>query len=259
MPHELAYQHYGDSGEPLIILHGLFGSAKNWHSIARQLESQFNIWALDLRNHGASPWDVTMNYPELADDLRYFIEQHQLAPANLLGHSMGGKTAMTLALALPKLVKRLIVVDIAPVNYNHSFIDYVQAMQHVDLSGLNRRSEVDQRLSETIQDTSIRMFLLQNLVFNTDHYDWRINLSALAANMHYLTAFPQIDSDIQFKGDTVFLRGEKSDYILPVHEEDIRHYFPNARIETIANAGHWIHADQPQSLLAQLQKILGTE
>jgi pimeloyl-ACP methyl ester carboxylesterase len=258
MPHSLNYQRYGEGQPPLLVLHGLFGSAKNWHSIARKLEAHYDIWALDLRNHGQSPWDMNMNYPELADDLRHFILQHELTSVHLLGHSMGGKAAMTLALAQPDLVQSLIVVDIAPVNYNHSFMDYVQAMQNINLEGLSRRSEVDQCLSVSIQDAGIRMFLLQNLVFSQDHYDWRINLASLAANMHHLTGFPPIANTIQFNGKTLFLRGEQSEYILPSHQTVIESYFPNAQIETISGAGHWVHADKPNVLIQQVQQFLAT-
>ncbi len=257
MPHQLHYQRYGEDGQPLLVLHGLFGSAKNWHSVALKLQPDYQVWALDLRNHGSSPWDVTMNYPALVEDLRDFIEHHHLGQVNILGHSMGGKVAMALALSMPQLINQLIVVDIAPVNYNHSFLDYVQAMQRVDLQGLNRRSEVDQHLSESIQDAGIRMFLLQNLVFNTDHYDWRINLSSLAANMQYLIGFPTVPDGTQFDGKTLFLRGEKSDYILPSHHPIIHQLFNKVQINTVANAGHWVHADQPAALIEQVRGFLG--
>ena len=160
----LASDAFGAAGAPIVVLHGLLGSARNWTSIGRQLGERHRVLALDLRNHGRSPWADTMSFDDMAGDVAASIEQHGLAPVVLLGHSLGGKVAMRLALTRGDLVARLVVVDVAPVVYRHSVAEYVEAMRAVDLSRVTRRTEVDDQLGKTIRDTMMRAFLLQNLV-----------------------------------------------------------------------------------------------
>ena len=185
---ELSYAEYG-AGPPLVILHGLFGSARNWTSLARHLGETHHVYALDLRNHGASGWAETMTYEEMAGDVRTFLASHGLEGAAVMGHSMGGKTAMRLALDDGSLIGRLIVVDIAPVAYSHTHGPMIAAMQGVDLAGATRRGEVDRQLEPHIAEAPLRSFLLQNLVAEDGRLRWRINLDALAANMAVLTTF----------------------------------------------------------------------
>ncbi len=242
-------------GSPLVVLHGLFGSARNWTSIARGLADIRQVHALDLRNHGASGWSDEMTYERMAEDVAAYIERRGLAPADLLGHSMGGKTAMVLALVYPELVERLIIVDIAPVDYQRdSFPTYVEAMQAIDLERVARRAEVDAQLAEAIPDASLRAFLLQNLVSQDGRFHWRLNLAGIGANLPAVTAFPRFDRS--FDGPTTFLAGEQSDYIRPRDEGAIHRLFPQATIFEVGQAGHWPHAEQPKRFLALVRTAL---
>src|SRR3954468_2425219 len=233
-------------GPPLVVLHGLFGSARNWNTVARRLGDQYHVHALDMRNHGASPWSDAMSYADMADDIRAYIEDHGLGQASVLGHSMGGKAAMALALLHPELVDKLIVADIAPVAYRHTMISYVEAMRAVDLSNVTRRGEVDAQLTAAVPEAPIRSFLLQNLVAENGAFSWRINLAALAERMDAITGFPTEDfAGGMFDKPTLFVAGERSDYVRQSHHDEIRRLFPKARIEIIAGAGHWLHVEQP--------------
>ncbi len=251
----LNYTEYG-VGPPIVILHGLFGSARNWHTIAKQLESTHRVYALDLRNHGNSPWHDSITYRDLADDVRGFIEQHNLEQAVVIGHSMGGKTAMLLALQYQELVGTLVVVDIAPVPYQHSFIQYVQAMQGLNLSGLSRRDDADEALSDDVPEPGARAFLLQNLVFRDRRFDWRINLPVLAAHIGELADFPAIAPACSYDGQALFLYGERSPYRQAAHDQEVYRLFPNAEIVAIPGARHWLQVDQPERLTAEIHRFL---
>ncbi len=253
---ELAYTETG-AGPPLVILHGLFGSSRNWASIARRLGETHRVFAVDLRNHGASPWADTMDYGEMAEDLGAFLARHGLAGAAVMGHSMGGKTAMRLALDCGRVVGRLIVVDIAPVAYTHTHRPMVEALRAVDLATAGRRAEVDRQLREAIPDAALRSFLLHNLVSEDDRLRWRINLAALAANMDALIDFPADLAGLTYSGPAHFLRGAASDYVREGHHARIRELFPNAEIDSIPEAGHWVHAEQPAVFLERVRSILG--
>ena len=247
----LACKDFG-AGPPIIVLHGLFGSARNWQAIAKRLAAHYHVCTLDLRNHGASPWADSMSYHDMAEDVAEFVEARALAPAAVLGHSMGGKVAMTLALSQPPLVRGLVVADIAPVIYAHSFLPYVQAMQDLNLGGIARRDEADAALSEQVPDASTRMLLLQNLVLHDRHFDWRINLPVLAAAASELLGFPQFET-ARYEGPTLFVHGERSAYVVPAHHAMIRQLFPHAEIVAIADAGHWLHVDQPTRFLKSVE------
>lgn len=249
---ELAYDAYGDTGRPLVILHGLLGSARNWTALAKQLGDSARVFALDLRNHGRSPWAEAMSFNAMAGDVAAFIERHELRPATVIGHSLGGKVAMRLALSHPSLVDRLVVVDVAPVAYRHSFAGYIEALRRIDLSALRRRTEADQALEQAIPEPGIRSFLLQNLVQSDAGFSWRINLAALADNMSELMGFP-VEPAAAYRGPTLFLAGGRSDYIGPEHEALIGRLFPQARHAVIEDAGHWVHAERPAEFIAQLQ------
>lgn len=245
------------AGRPLVILHGLFGSARNWSTIARRLGEQRHVIALDQRNHGGSPWLDEMSYPALAADVRDAIAP--FGRSAVLGHSMGGKAAMTLALLYPGLVERLVVVDIAPVAYagrHHG--DYIRAMQGVDLSAVRRRAEVEETLRDGVDDPAIRAFLLQNLAADEGGMlRWRINLEALGRTLPDIMGWP---ADVlvgrRYDGPVLVLAGERSDYIQPGHHDALRGYFPAAHVETVAGAGHWPHAEQPETFLRLLQPFL---
>src|SRR4051794_1415183 len=233
-------------GKHLVVLHGLFGSARNWNTVAKRLGDRYHVHALDMRNHGASPWSGDMSYADMADDVRTYIEDNGLGQASVLGHSMGGKAAMTLALLHPELVDKLIVADIAPIAYRHTMISYVDAMRAVDLSTVKRRGEVDAQLATAVPEAPIRSFLLQNLVAENGTFSWRINLAALAERMDAIPGFPTGDfAGRTFDKPTLFVAGERSDYVRQSHHDEIHRLFPKARIEIIAGAGHWLHAEQP--------------
>ena len=248
--------HHGPSGAarpPVVIAHGLFGSARNWGAIARALAADRSVIAVDLRNHGQSPWDDRHAYADLAADLVEVLEAEG-APADLIGHSMGGKAAMVLALTRPDLVRRLAVIDIAPVAYGHTQQGYIDAMRGLDLGGLTGRAEADRRLSATVPDAGVRGFLLQSLDLRADPPCWRLNLDALEANMAAILGWPAPEG--RFEGPALFLAGGASDYVLPEHRPVIRAAFPAARIARIPGAGHWLHAEAPEATADTLRAFL---
>ena len=181
------------------------------------------------------------------------MDRSNLARVTLVGHSMGGKTAMAFALQHPQRVERLVVVDVSPVTYAHDFINLIKVMRNVKLEGVARRADVDTQLATSIADSGLRLFLLQNLIHDDQGFRWRINLDAIEANMPRITAAPETPIDTRYAGKTLFVRGERSEYILPEHQGIILELFPNAEITTVAEAGHWIHAERPK----QFMQILG--
>ena len=250
---------YGE-GPPLAILHGLFGSARNWSGVAQRLAAHHRVIALDLRNHGASPWADTMDYAEMAEDVRATLHASGHRRFALLGHSMGGKVAMVLALADGEAVTRLVVVDIAPAAYAPHHLGYVRAMRALDLGAIKRRAEADARLASAVGDAAERAFLLQNLVFPSaaagGEVRWRLNLAAIERAMPCLVGFPALPPGAAYPGPALFVAGARSDYLRPEHEPEVRRLFPNARIARIADAGHWLHAEQPQAFLDIVQPFL---
>ena len=238
---------------PVVIAHGLFGSARNWGGIARSLAEDRAVIAVDLRNHGQSPWDDRHDYAALAGDLAEVLAAEG-PPVDVIGHSMGGKAAMVLALQQPDLVRRLAVIDIAPVAYTHTQQGHIDAMRGLDLAGLTGRAEADRRLAATVPDAGIRGFLLQSLDLRADPPRWRLNLDALEANMAAILGWP--DPDGRFEGPALFLAGGASDYVRPEHRPAIRAAFPRARIARIPCAGHWLHAEAPEPTAATLRSFL---
>ena len=244
------------SGPTLLVLHGLFGSATNWRSIARSLSATHEVHALDLRNHGVSPWADTMSYREMADDVRHYIDSHGLGQVAVMGHSMGGKTAMVLALESPDLVERLIVVDIAPRTYADSLSSYAQAMRSVDVFSAASRGEIQRQLQSMLPDASVAPFLVQNLVTRNDHFDWRINLAAITAAMPELTGFPVELKTCQFPRPTTAIGGALSDYLPQGDRTPFAPMFPQLEVVVIEGAGHWVHADQPVKFTEAVQRAL---
>jgi esterase len=254
MPLPLVFREYG-KGPPMVILHGLFGSAQNWHSMAERLAESYRVFACDLRNHGASPWADSMTFPEMADDLEALIDEKGLAPAIVLGHSVGGKTAMLVALKHPDLIDALIVVDIAPVTYEEPFLDYVRAMQKATPHGARRRADIDAALAEAIPDPATRLFLLQNLVEQNGRLEWRLNLEAIAGNMDNLLGFPDV-SALEYQGRALFVSGAHSDYIGRKYHGQIYELFPQAEFAVIADSGHYPHVEQPEVFLKRITAFL---
>ena len=256
----LAATEYGATDQggapPLAILHGLFGSGRNWASIAQRLAEHRRVIAFDLRNHGASGWTGGMNYGEMAEDVLAALDERGCRRTALLGHSMGGKAAMMAALRDPDMVERLVVVDIAPVAYPPHHLTMVRAMRALDLGGIKRRFEADQLLAPAIRDAAERGFLLQNLVFEDGQARWRLNLDAIEQKMPDLVGFPAVPDNAIYRGPTLFVGGANSDYLRAEHEPAIQRRFPEARIVRIENAGHWVHAEQPAALLETVEPFL---
>jgi pimeloyl-ACP methyl ester carboxylesterase len=253
---DLAYDQFGEAGPPVVILHGLLGSARNWTSIAKDLAGTHRAFALDLRNHGRSPWAATMSFDEMAGDVAAFIESHHLDAVALIGHSLGGKVAMRLALTRPELVGRLLVVDVAPVAYAHTFGPFVEAMRQVDLAAVQRRTDADQQLLHAVPDAVLRNFVLQNLVKTDAGFGWRVNLEALAANMDDLLGFPTPADDAAYLGPALFIAGGRSPYIRAEHRPLIERLFPDAEHVVIAGAGHWPHVERPAEFQAHVRRFL---
>ena len=252
---DLAFESLG-SGPPLVVLHGLFGSGSNWRSFARTLAASHTVHSVDLRNHGASPWADTMGYPEMADDVRRFIDRHGLKQPAILGHSMGGKTAMALALLYPEHVGPLIVVDIAPVSYADTMTPFAEAMRTPDVLAAATRAEVQRRLQPLLPDPSVAPFLMQNLVMQNDHFDWRINLGVIAREISTLSNFPTLLQDLRFRRPIRAILGEQSDYVPSRAASAFAPMFSSVQIEVIAGAGHWVHADQPAAFSDLVRQAL---
>jgi esterase len=240
-------------GEPtdlptLLIAHGLFGSARNWGAIAKRLSATRQVVVVDMRNHGESPRADTQSYPDMAEDLAAVIHGRW----DVLGHSMGGKAAMVLALTHPEKVNRLIVADIAPVTYGHTQVHLIDAMEALDLGTLSARSEADRALSAFVEDAGVRAFLLQSVDLKEKR--WRLNLPVLRTEMPKIIGFPDVSG--VFERPTLFLTGANSDYVRPEHRDRIRALFPKARFAKIPGAGHWLHAEKPREFEAAVATFL---
>ena len=227
----------------LLIVHGLFGSARNWGAIAKRMADSRAVISVDMRNHGESPWADSHSYADLAQDLAELIEAEG-GPVDLLGHSMGGKASMMLALARPDQVNRLLVADIAPVAYAHSQTPLIEAMRKLDLGALTTRAEADAALAKDVDNPGVRAFLLQSLDLRAEPPRWRLNLDVLEQEMDRITGWP--DPSGQYGGPTLFLSGAASDYVQPAHRPAIKALFPNARFAKLPGAGHWLHAEAPR-------------
>ncbi len=256
MPLALAYEEFGE-GPPIVVMHGLFGSSTNWRRIARALSDRHRVISVDLRNHGRSPWAATMSYREMTEDVVALIDHLDFEKPDVLGHSMGGKVAMVLALTEPQRVGRLIVVDIAPVSYGDRYSSFTQAMRGIDTIAATSRDEIQRALNQTIPDLGTVGFLMQNLVRHNEQYDWRINLPALSAAMGELGAFPDDLGDATFDGPATLITGARSDYVGEAERKRFARYFPRARVVEIRDAGHWVHADRPEEFIAAVREALG--
>jgi pimeloyl-ACP methyl ester carboxylesterase len=256
-PVELSVSEVG-AGAPLVILHGLFGSKRNWASIAHRLAATRRVISIDLRNHGESPWDERHDYPALAADVAVVIERRVSGPAAVLGHSMGGKAAMVLALSRPDLVERLVVVDIAPVRSTATPIEYVRAMRTLPLAAFSQRLDVKEALAPAIPDPMVRGFLTLNLVSGPDGFAWTVNLEAIERNFDAILGFPPVAAGQQFTKPVLFLAGGRSDYVRPAHHGEIGRLFPAATIEVVERAGHWVHADAADAFVAALDAFLNS-
>lgn len=251
---ELNFKAFGQ-GEPIIILHGLFGTLDNWQTIAKQLAENYWVFIVDQRNHGRSPHLPDLSYPLMAADLKAFMDQQWIPRAHIIGHSMGGKTAMQFAIDYPDMVDKLIVVDIAPPPNEAGHQIIFDALFSIDLKTLEHRSAADSILEKRIADFGVRQFLLKNLSRNKEGgFRWKMNLEAIFNN--YSNILAGIALDDTYDGETLFIKGARSDYIGTSQESVINQLFSDVDIAVIENAGHWVHADQPKALLDQVLTFL---
>ncbi len=244
---ELNYKSFGE-GYPIIILHGLFGTLDNWQTIAKKLAEKYSVYIIDQRNHGRSPHDDAFDYGVMADDLQAFMESNWIYEAHIIGHSMGGKTAMQFALNYPDLVNQLVVVDIAPKAYEGGHQTIFEALLSLDLTKITSRKEADELLQPKIKEFGVRQFLLKNLTRQkAGGFKWKMNLPIIYQNYeHILSA---IESEDAFDHPTLFIRGGTSDYVKAEDMAPIKTLFPSAELATVAKAGHWVHAVAPDTLL----------
>jgi len=245
------------SGPPMVILHGLFGISDNWVSIARTLGEQYAVYVPDLRNHGHSPHSPVFDFAVLEDDLLELTEEYSLENLVLMGHSLGGKTAMYFTLHHPQSIKKLIVVDIglrkAPVNTEHQML--IDAMRGVDFTRVLARSDVDRQLAARVHSLRLRQFLLKNVYWRDDKtLDWRMDLQSINENL--LNVFEGVEAPGFYTGPVLFIRGGRSDYLREEDLEELNNKFPGAVLKTIPEAGHWVHADAPGEFLEAVRAFL---
>jgi pimeloyl-ACP methyl ester carboxylesterase len=249
----LYFQEVG-KGDPVLILHGLFGSSDNWRTVSLKLSQKHQVYSIDLRNHGRSPHVPIHDFPSMAEDLFEFIEREELERVTLIGHSMGGKAAMYFAARYPSRLKRLVVVDMAPRAYEVQHSCEIEALKSIDLSQVHNRRIVEEELESKLNDKAIVQFFMKNLNRrNDDTFNWRFNLEVLANQYSkILEAVPLHDP---FTGPVLFLRGELSNYIQPDDEHLIRVLYPNALVETVLGSGHWIHAEKPDDFIQLVENF----
>jgi esterase len=269
MKQALHYRKMGQ-GEPLIILHGMYGSSDNWFTVGKALSEIYEVYLLDQRNHGRSPHDPDLSYPILRDDLRDFLDQHDLWKVSIIGHSMGGKAAIFFAAAYPHRVNKLIIVDISPMSYKNllnpselviSHLNIIQSLLALNLDEINSRTEADSQLAETIKSVPVRQFLLKNLIRNKEgKFEWTLNLKALQKALPAMIDginLKAVEDGLRITGFPVlFIRGGDSDYIKEDDEIFIRKLFPEAAIKTIQGAGHWVHSEKTEEFIQEVKKFL---
>lgn len=255
---ELFYKKYGEQGPAFLILHGVFGMLDNWHSLSKELAKNYQVYAIDLRNHGHSPHSSEMSYELMADDVLQVLIKENIDECILLGHSMGGKVAMQFAALHPEKLKALIVADIAPKRYKPGHLEIIAALKSMKFDKVKSRADAQKQFSELIQDPGVRNFLLKNLHRNEDGtYRFKMNLPAIEK------AYDHIIGEIEFSWPlnvpTLFLKGAKSRYIQPHDQAEIEQWFTEVEFEEVSEAGHWLHADNPQEFLLKVQDFLEQE
>ncbi|MBK6267039.1 alpha/beta fold hydrolase [Marivirga sp. S37H4] len=251
---KLHYQELGE-GKPLIILHGLFGSSDNWMTIGKKLAENHKVYLVDQRNHGDSPHSDTHNYEVMATDLKEFIQEHKIENPHIIGHSMGGKTAMQFAVTNPDLYDKLIVVDIAPKAYPVHHDTILEGLKSINLTELNSRNDADKALAEYVPEKGVRQFLLKNLTRDENkNFVWKINLSVIEKSIEAISK--GLEKHLSTEKDTLFIGGSESHYIKNEDHIVIINFFPNAKVEMIEGAGHWIHAEKPEEFLEVVMNFL---
>ena len=251
----LNYKVFG-SGDPVIILHGMFGMLDNWQYVAKKLSDHFMVFILDLRNHGKSPHSADFSYEIMAQDVFNFMEENWIFKAHLIGHSMGGKVAMRLACEHEDRIEKLVVVDIAPKKYTGNHQNIFDALFSINLDQLNSRSEAEDILKNKIESQGVRQFILKNMHINKDSqkYEWKMNLKVIHESYAHILDSDKLEN--QFNQPTLFVKGADSDYIKREEWDQYIQNFPNAQLQSIPQAGHWVHADQPKEFLEILNNFL---
>jgi esterase len=250
---KLFYRESGE-GEPLIILHGLFGSSDNWFSHAKTFAQYFKVYLVDQRNHGQSPHSSDFNYKTLTMDLEDFLKEHSITQPIILGHSMGGKTAMNFAVKNPDKLKSLVVVDIVPKSYPVHHDHILEGLKSIDLKLIQNRVEADKQLAQQVEEPDVRQFLLKNLSRSENGFEWKINLSGIEENIEVIGEGMQYSGT--FNGPTLFVKGAKSNYYKPGDEDAIRKIFPRVEFQTL-DTGHWVQAERPKEFADAVLKFLG--
>lgn len=251
----LNYKKFGESGSTIIILHGLLGSLDNWQTIAKQLAENHKVYIIDQRNHGRSPHSENFSYEILGQDIIDFCKEHSIDKTTIIGHSMGGKVAMLLALQHPTLIEKLIAVDIAPVFYNGGHEEILFAMAEAPIHATTDRNDIDVFLQKRIPEFGVRQFVLKNLSRDeSGKFEWKCDLEILIKNYRVLMEFPDVENI--FSGETYFIKGKRSAYITDQNWNSCLHYFPNAKLLSVANAGHWVHAENPVEFEEKIKTIL---
>lgn len=257
-PESLHTTTYGDSGSRVVFCHGLFGQGRNWTQVAKALAGGHRSVLVDLPQHGRSPWSPEFDYVAMADAVAELLAPDD--PVALVGHSMGGKVAMLLALRRPELVERLCVVDVAPVAYRsaHVFERFVEAMRGVRLDTLQRRSDADRQMEAGVPDPTVRSFLLQNLRHEGDDWRWQMNLDVLGDSLPEIGGWPadRLAGVAPYDGPVLWIGGETSDYVRDEHDATMTALFPRTRSVTVKGAGHWVHSEQPEVFLEVLRRFL---
>ncbi len=249
----LNYIHYPSTKSnktPLLIVHGLYGSARNWGVISKRLSDEREIFAIDQRNHGDSQWCETQSYFDMAGDLQEFLEH--FGSMAVLGHSMGGKAAMVLSMLKPSLVEKLVIADIAPVSYFHDNTQYIRAMKNVQFDKLATRADAIIQLAESVPEPELRSFFAQSIDLKNKR--WKLNLDVLESEMEKIISFPQLSG--KFEKVSLFLSGALSNYLQITHRPKIKKLFPKAKFAKIPNAGHWLHAEKPREFEAAVRTFL---
>lgn len=253
----LNYQRFGDINKPpLLLCHGLFGSLENLFSIKRGLEHHFDIIAVDLPDHGRSPFSQQFSFQLYAQSIIDLLNQLKIEKAHLLGHSLGGKIVMQIALTIPQKVNKLVIADIAPVSYSPRHQSVMSGLRAVDLATLSNRSDADKYMREYIEEAGVRQFLLKSLYQKGQKWAWRFNLPLLERDYALLIKAPDVAHDSQFYGDTLFIKGGRSDYLLADHQQVIKQHFPNSQAKIISDAGHWLHAEKPSVFNRLVEQFL---
>ncbi|HEX2894990.1 MAG TPA: alpha/beta fold hydrolase [Marmoricola sp.] len=248
---------YGDRGSRIVFLHGLFGQGRNWSQIGKALTPEHRVLLVDLPHHGRSPWHEHFDFVRIADEVAELLSAED--PVVLVGHSLGGKVAMILALHHPELVDRLCVVDVSPVRYGNAreFARYIEAMRRMDLDALEQRDDADAALQEAVPNTTVRSFLLQNLRREGDSWRWQVNLDVLGEELDEVGDWPedQLVGVAAYDGPVLWIAGARSDYVRDEYAAAMERWFPRARRVTIKDAGHWVHSEQPEVFVEVLRRF----